>query len=149
MNLCGYVRGHRNSPSVSHWPETDRLFGLKESWSKKLGEPLWMSFFLSLKDIFSRDLSYISVSGGWLSFFSQGGRWVLRTTIRTQPESTRGQWGLSKHGPRPDLCLHPWKPVHHGHCWHGWVCLPLPQSQRLVSVIGIYRNVRQPELKFN
>lgn len=28
-----------------------------------------MSFFLSLKDIFSRDLSYISVSGGWLSFF--------------------------------------------------------------------------------
>ena len=134
-----YACWHRSKLSVSN---ADRrcahLFGLRGilihvARRGDLSVVFLTVFILSLEDILSRDLSYFSVSGGWLPFSSQGGGWVLRTAIGTQPEPARGQRGLPQRGPRPDLCLHPWKPVHHGHCGRGWVCLPLPQSRSSVS----------------
>lgn len=154
--VYGYVCGHKSNLAVSYTNhKCDLLFGLKEilvcvAWQGRSVCFLSDCLFLFHK----RRILWgfvLHLCLWWLILlFSQRGRWVLRTAIRTQPESTRGQRGLSKHGPRPDLCLHPWKPVHHGHCWHGWVCLPLPRSMVwFLDCNGNFRNMRQPEVKFN
>lgn len=131
----------------------DHLWGLKgipvpAVWTRQLFS-LEMSLFLPY-NIFSQGLTGHPLSLVPDSPFLQGGRWILRTAVRAQPESTRGQWGFQKYGARPDLCVHPWKPVHYGHCWHGWV-FPGHMSAGL-WLLGCkknIRNTRQPELIFH
>lgn len=148
---------HRSKLSVSN---ADRrcthLFGLRGilmhvAQREDLSGFFLSVFILSLKDIFSRDLSYVSVSGGWLPFFA----------LREEDEYSelRSELSQSQHEVNEDS-----RSVDQDQTS---VSIPENQSTMVTADMGEsachyrkagvrfldcnrnFRNIRQPELKFN